>query len=316
MLSNTGAGFALSNAFAMAAMAISKYTIVFNDDSKVIFWAEFIVIPILMGIISAWCWRHDENVRGWKLATYSFYNIGITIILSSVFLGEGVICLIIVSPLLYVFVLMGAFAGWAMFKRKNNTLSVSIVTALIALFIMDGYSKHYYVNEVSDKIVINAPVAQVWPYVVAYDRIQEKPKYWLFRIGMPSPVQSTATAYKLGASRKCIFSNGYTFDEKITAFDVNHNLTFDITNQPRDPEIMGHIDILRGQFLLHDNGNGTTTVTGNSWYQLYVFPAWYYDLWAKSIVRNVHIRVMERVKQLCEEKQKAQLSAVNYSTPL
>ena len=85
-------------------------------------------------------------------------------------------------------------------------------------------------------------------------------------------------------------------------YEPGKDLTFDIVHQPRDPEIMGHVDILRGQFLLKDNGNGTTTVTGNSWYKLYVFPTWYYDLWAESIVRNVHIRVMEHIKELSEKK--------------
>lgn len=121
-------------------------------------------------------------------------------------------------------------------------------------------------------------------------------------MGLPSPVESTVEGYYLGAKRKCIFSNGYTFDEKIVTYDENQNLTFTITNQPRDPEIMGHIDLERGQFLLKDNGNGTTTFVGSSWYKLYVFPTWYYDTWAKSIVRNVHLRVMAHIKELSEAK--------------
>lgn len=114
-------------------------------------------------------------------------------------------------------------------------------------------------------------------------------------------MQTTVTAYKKGAGRKCIFSNGYVFDEKIVTFDVNKDLTFDIIGQPQDPEIMGHIDIERGQFLLKDNGDGTTTLVGNSWYSLKVFPIWYYDLWAESITRNVHLRVMDHIKVLSEK---------------
>lgn len=65
---------------------------------------------------------------------------------------------------------------------------------------------------------------------------------------------------------------------------------------------MGHTDILRGQFLLKDNGNGTTTLIGSSWYRLYVFPVWYYDIWAESITRNVPLRLMEQIKYLSEQK--------------
>lgn len=214
---------------------------------------------------------------------------------------EGTICLIIVSPLIFAFVTTGAFIGKVMFKRNNQTLNVSFVSLLLAVFIVDSISDHHYENMVSDEIIISATPNQIWKNVVAFDKIKQPNDYWLFKIGMPSPMQTTVTAHENGAGRKCIFSNGYTFDEKIVSFEINKNLTFDIIGQPQDPEIMGHIDIDRGQFLLKDNGNGTTTLIGNSWYKLHVFPVWYYDLWAESITRNVHLRVMDHIKKLSEK---------------
>jgi hypothetical protein len=154
---------------------------------------------------------------------------------------------------------------------------------------------------VSDRIVINASPEKIWPHVVSFEKIKQQNEFWLFRIGMPSPMQTTVTGNYKGAGRKCIFSNGYVFDERISIYEPTRNLTFDITHQPRDPEIMGHIDIVRGQFLLKDNGNGTTTLIGNSWYKLYVFPTLYYDIWAESVTRNVHLRVMQHIKALSEK---------------
>jgi hypothetical protein len=171
---------------------------------------------------------------------------------------------------------------------------------LLLVFIADARSTHNYQNMVSDTIIVNAPPAKVWNNVVGFKRIKAPNTFWLFRVGMPSPIESTVEGYYKGAGRKCIFSNGYIFDERIATYQPGHNLTFDVTHQPRDPEIMNHIDILRGQFLLKDNGNGTTTLIGNSWYKLYVFPTWYYDIWAQSITRNVHLRVMQHIKELSE----------------
>ena len=188
-----------------------------------------------------------------------------------------------------------------MFKTNNTNLNISVVTLLLFAFLSDSVSKHDYENMVSDTVTINAPADSVWKNVVSFKRIKQRNKYWLFRIGMPSPVESTVTGNYQGAGRKCIFSNGYIFGERIATYQPGKNLTFDVINQPRDPEIMGHIDILKGQFLLKDNGDGTTTLTGNSWYKLYVFPVWYYDIWAQSITRNVHLRVMEHIKQLSEK---------------
>jgi hypothetical protein len=252
-----------------------------------------------MGIICSWNWRNLQ-IRGRRSGLYSCYNSFLAIFLSSVFLGEGVICLLIVSPLIFGFMCLGVYIGRKMFQVNNNELNVSIIALLLFVFVIDSVSEHHYQNEVTDQIIINAPPDKVWKNVVAFEPIKKKNSFWLFRIGMPSPMATTVTGYYKGAGRRCIFSNGYVFGEKIVTYEQDKDLIFDIIDQPRDPEIMNHIDILRGQFLLYDNGNGTTTLTGNSWYKLYVFPVWYYDIWAQSITRNVHLRVMQHIKELSE----------------
>ncbi|WP_256006290.1 SRPBCC family protein [Pedobacter deserti] len=290
-------GLILSNAFAFSSIAIASFL---KPDSNVLVYTEFVVVPLLMGIICAWCWR-DLGIKSRVLVLLSCLNGLIGVLLSAVFLGEGVICLLIVSPLIFTFIITGVFTGRAIFKKRNQNLNVSVVSLLLLLFFVDTASRHHYENLVSDVVIVNAPPEEVWKHVVAFDRIEEEENYWLFKMGMPSPVAASVDGYYEGAGRKCIFSNGYIFDEKMVTYKPAENLTFDIVQQPRDPEIMGHIDILRGQFILKDNGNGTTTLTGNSWYRLHVFPVWYYDLWAKSITRNVHLRVMDHIKYLSEK---------------
>jgi hypothetical protein len=297
-------GYTVSNAVGIALILFTKLLLGnsagIGNNSTLIF-SEFVIIPIIMGIISAWFWR-SEILGTRKIIGRACISGLIAIALSYLCLGEGTICLIIVSPLLFTFIALGILIGRFLLDYDNTTLNVSIVSLLLLIFFADARSNHHYENMVADKMIINAPVSKVWPYVVAYKRIEAPEKYWLFKLGMPSPVQSTTTGYHVGAGRKCIFSNGYVFDEKIVQYDVNHNLTFAITEQPRDPEIMGHIDILKGQFILQDNGDGTTTLTGNSWYKLHVFPIWYYNIWAESITRNVHLRVMDHIKELSEAK--------------
>ncbi|WP_285008192.1 SRPBCC family protein [Pedobacter faecalis] len=290
-------GLILSNAFAFSSIAIASFL---KPDSNVLVYTEFVVVPLLMGIICAWCWR-DLGIKSRVLVLLSCLNGLIGVLLSAVFLGEGVICLLIVSPLIFTFIITGLFTGRAIFKKRNQNLNVSVVSLLLLLFFVDTASRHHYENLVSDVIIVDAPPEKVWKHVVAFDRIEEEGNYWLFKMGMPSPVAASVDGYYEGAGRKCIFSNGYIFDEKMVTYKPAENLTFEIVQQPRDPEIMGHIDILRGQFILKDNGNGTTTLTGNSWYRLHVFPVWYYDLWAKSITRNVHLRVMDHIKYLSEK---------------
>ena len=294
-------GVLVSNFTIIAIIGLHKY--ILGNDAKegILIFSEFVILPILMGVVSAWYWR-DLGLSGKNTVMYALLNSLFAILMSPIFLGEGVICLIIVSPLIFAFNITGTFMGKRMFKRKNQPLNVSVITILFAIFVVDSISEHHYQNMVGDELLIHARPEQVWKHVVAFEKIEQKNDYWLFQIGMPSPMQTTVEGYYKGAGRKCIFSNGYVFDEKIVTYDENKNLTFDIVQQPLDPEIMGHIDIIRGQFLLKDNGNGTTTLVGNSWYKLHVFPIWYYDIWAESITRNVHFRVMEHIKLLSETR--------------
>ncbi len=293
-------GFMLPPATAIALIAVTKALSIHAGEADGFYFSEAIILPMLMGFMSAWFWRDLEmsNRRTWG---YNFANCLIASILAFFVLSEGAICLLIVSPLLCLFTMLGYAIGKGVFREDNNQLNVSVVSLLLIVFLADVLSKHEYENVVADTIVINASPAKVWQNVVAFEPIKQEPQFWLFRAGLPNPTAATVTGYYNGAGRKCIFSTGYAIGERISVFEPGKDLTFDIISQPRDPEMMNHLDLLKGQFLLKDNGDGTTTVTGTSWYRLHVFPAWYYDLWAQSIVRNVHIRVMEHIKELSEK---------------
>lgn len=298
-------GYAVANLTGFGIIGITSLIIWYTDlenfkGAPELIFSEFIIIPIVIGIISAWFWR-KLILSGYLIVGTSLINLVIAISLSSIFLHEGVICLIIVSPLLGVFIFVGTYMGKWMFQKNNPNLNFSVLSLLAIVFLADAYSKHEYENVVSDAIIVKAPPAKVWQNVVAFKRIKRPSNFWLFDIGLPRPMETTVDGYYLGAGRKCIFSNGYVFGEKISTFKPQQDLVFDIISQPHDPEIMQHLDLLKGEFVLKDNKDGTTTLIGNSWYRLYVFPAWYYDLWTQSIVRNVHLRVMEHIKQISEQ---------------
>lgn len=295
-------GILMANFCSLIIVGGTKYIIELlgENSSGVLIFSNFILVPIMMGLICAYFWR-DIQLKTSAYIGWSVVNALIVILASYIFLKEGVICLLIVSPLILGFILAGVFLGKFLYRRKNNTLKSSMIGILVVVFLADLFSSHENLHVVSDTLIVNAPIEKVWPYVVAYEPISKKEDYWFFLLGMPSPIQSTVDGYSAGAGRKCIFSNGYVFDERMIVYKPNEELTFDITHQPVDPEIMGHIDILRGQFILKDNGDGTTTLIGNSWYRLYVFPGWYFNMWATSITRNVHLRVMEHIKILSEE---------------
>ena len=294
-------GILIPNIFALVVIVLTKLATNASDLGPILIASDFILLPLAMGIMSAYHWQ-KLKLRTKQRLKYSLLTSCVTIFFSAFFMGEGYICLLIVFPLLYGFLITGIFIGKYMFERKNNKLNMSVGILILLIFLVDLFSPHVSERMVADELLIHAPIENVWKNVVGFDSIQEPPRYWLFQIGMPKPLCTTVEGYYQGAGRKCIFTNGLVFNEKMIVFNPPENLTFDITEQPKDPELLGHIKITRGQFILKRNKDNTTTLIGNSWYSLYVFPTWYFDLWAESITRNVHTRVMEHIKKLSEKK--------------
>lgn len=294
-------GFLAANLAAMALIGLGFWLQSINGTAAgVLISSDFLLVPLVMGLLSAFFWK-DLALTTMDYFLYSLVNCGLGLVAAGVFMREGVICLIIVSPLLLFFVCLGALLGRWLFQFTNHRLNLSLIPLALAFLSFDVLSPHHYENAVSDQVIIRAPPSQVWSHLATVPLISEKPEYWLFQIGLPYPIQSIVTGQGVGAKRQCIFSHNRVFEEQITEWQPEHKLTFEITHQPRDPEILGHARVERGQFLLKDNGDGTTTLTGTSWYELYVYPSWYYDLWASRIARQVHFRVMDHIKTVCEQ---------------
>jgi hypothetical protein len=123
--SKTVQGILIANIFAF--LSIGMQSSLLPKDAGVLVFSEFVIIPLLMGIIMAWCWK-DTDMRGKQITACSILGGLMAILLSFIFLGEGIICLLIVSPLIFGFVIAGAFIGRSMFKKRNQKLNISVVS--------------------------------------------------------------------------------------------------------------------------------------------------------------------------------------------
>ena len=207
----------------------------------------------------------------------------------------------IVSPILWGCIYFGIILGRYIFGRRDSVLRLTVLPVVALMLLAESVYHLEQQDVVTDQVVINAPPAKVWPNVLAFPEIPDPPDYWIFRLGLPCPTQTTNGGNFVGADRQCIFSNGIVIKERVAEFAPNEKLTFDVVEQPTDPEAYGHITLHRGQFVLQDNKDGTTTLIGSSWYTLHVRPRWYFDLWTRDMTRAVHLRVMNHIKRLSEQ---------------
>jgi hypothetical protein len=263
---------------------------------------SFFLLPLLVGLIAAWFYRRLNRslaITFLDALWVSLVGIGA----ATIVLREGVVCLVILFPMLYLIVLTGLLIGRIWFLWNYTRLQLSIFPLLVLLTVTDAFYSSAERSMVTDEILIHATPDKVWPHVLAFPDIPGRPDYWIFRLGLPYPTQTTNGGNFIGADRQCMFSDGIVIKERVAEFVPNEKLTFDIVEQPTHPEAYGHITLHRGQFVLRDNGNGTTTLFGSSWYTLHVRPLWYFDLWTRDMTRAVHLRVMNHVRRLAQENE-------------
>ncbi len=258
------------------------------------------LVPFIAGLVAAWCWRKLNRTISISILD-SLWTSLLSLVAAFIFLREGAVCLVMGFPAVWGMMFAGILVGRWWFGRKTTTkLQLSIFPLLILLTAGDSVFGPHTSTVVKDEMLIRASPEKVWPHVLAFPEIPDRPSYWIFQLGLPYPTKTTNGGNFVGADRQCIFSDGIVIKERVAEFVPNEKLTFDIIEQPKHPEVYGHITLHRGQFVLRDNHDGTTTLIGSSWYTLHVRPGWYFDLWARDMSHAVHLRVMNHVRRLAE----------------
>ena len=233
---------------------------------------------------------------------------------------EGMLCLLIIAPLVLVPALIGALLGRAValsfatenWRPREQTVRVSLL--VLALPLLAAAERDRFPTatfEVVSGIVIDAPPETVWKHVIAFSELPE-PDDLIFRLGVAHPRRARIDGHGVGAVRHCEFSTG-PFVEPITVWDPPKRLAFDVTAQPapmhewspyhdiHPPHLDGYIRSQGGEFRLVPLPGEHTRLEGSTWYELDLFPQIYFRAWADAFIHRVHMMVLEHVKRLSEE---------------
>ena len=282
-----------------AIAALYFVGLVLMSNWEVIAIPSLFLMPLLGGLVASYVWRSLEPAVG-AVVIDTLWMTVLALTVGAAVIGEGVICLWILFPLFYGIVLAGALIGRIIFKANRSRVHASILPVLALLALGEPLARVDEISVVTDEILIHAPPSRVWREVTSFPEIPTAPSFWLFSLGLPYPMATTSSGDFVGAERSCIFSGDAVFKEKVAELIPQQKLTFDITESPPDPELVGHLTPHRGQFVLRDNRDGTTTLVGSTWYTLHVRPLWYFDGWTRHIFRAVHRRVMEDIRRRAE----------------
>ncbi len=163
---------------------------------------------------------------------------------------------------------------------------------------------------VRSEIIVNAPPATVWRHVVAFPDLPA-PTELTFLAGIAYPLRAHIDGRGVGAIRYCEFSTG-DFVEPITDWEPGKRLAFRVARnaQPmrewspypglEPAHLHGYLVSKHGEFDLQALPGGRTRLIGITWYQHHLWPASYWAVYSDAIIHQIHLRVLNHVKQLSE----------------
>lgn len=319
------AGYAVSQVVGLGALAL--VTVIFAQfnwnrmgdlgswTGGMLGFSQFLLIPFGMGMVAAYFWldwfkiaatdsalKKAQAIKREMKATA--FNTILACLGAGMVLREGATGLLMMFPVLWLFMWLGVQVG-EHFWRKNPFLSVSLVPLFLLLVWAEATHPQTQTFAVSTEFYSRAAPQSLWRYTANYPRNPHPANWWLYRMGLPAPLQSTGKAI-VGGRRDCILSGGVSIGEKIVVAVPHRRLEFVIDRQPQHPEIVHHFVLERGRIELIPDGRGGTILKGTSWYRLNVAPVAYFDLWSAAIVHQTHARVFGWMDELArrDEMQK------------
>lgn len=275
-------------------------------------WGVFVGLPFAQSLVSALLFGLHRPRRFGESACVAFLAVltwGFVLLLMAF---EGLICLIMASPLVLGMSLLGSYVGWVIqfhALRPSNvskTITASLVFVPLWMGLEATLNRPAPVFEVRTSLLIAAPPESVWPQVIEFSEMGP-PTDWLFHTGVAYPTHARISGSGVGAVRYCEFSTG-AFVEPIEAWDEPRLLKFSVTASPRPmdewspyskiepPHAHGFFVARQGQFLLLEQPDGGTLLEGTTWYQHHMWPAAYWQLWSDFVIHRIHTRVLKHIK--------------------
>lgn len=279
-------------------------------------WTIFIIIPFFIGLLPPMLAGRDKALtwkESWQLA---FIALGAAIAGLLVFAIEGMICIVMASPLEIILTLAGAFVGhrWQAGKIRKPTKWYMLVMVGAMLSLSFDYVQRppIQLRSVVSRVKIAAPPQQIWDNLIAFSPLPA-PSEWYFKTGIAYPTHATIEGRGVGAVRYCNFTTG-SFVEPVTLWDEPNLLQFDVASQPipmnefnpfwdiHPPHLDGYFQSKKGQFKLIPIDDTHTILEGATWYQVDIYPQKYWEQWCDYIIHRIHLRVLNHIKSEAEKK--------------
>ena len=305
-------------AFALAlSIALSVYLLLNISKGHTgvsTLWFLFVLPALLSALI---CYIGDRD-QAWSTASYLLIPVVLVALVdagAALVLREGVICLLMLSPIWIVGGWAGAFAvRWARQAalQRRQIESTFIILPLLAGLLEGPIPAPHEQVLLTRSVLVHATPAEIWPYAVSNPSIGADEGRWTIThdlIGVPRPRATVMQGSGVGAVRTAYWGDHVTFEEDITRWSPGRVLgwSFKFSNRSLQDYTDEHISP-DGQFLKIDSGDytlrpisaGVTQLTLNTRYIAKTHMNLYAKLWGEFLLGDVQDNILTIIKHRAE----------------
>ena len=273
----------------------------------------FVISPLVIGATTAFLANRRGDI-GWnqtrKLIIAALGLGGIGLVVGAL---EGVVCIVLASPLALAAAFVGAALGRAAAlsgrrSAKNSLMSIVLLPLVFGSEYALPSNTFFSTDESMD---IAASPHDVWLSVVHMGAINSAPAL-PFKLGVAYPIRGDILGQGIRAVRKGTFSTGIAL-ERVTEWVTDKRLAFAVISDPpamhemspykhvNAPHIKGYFRTTYTSFEIHQLDANHCRILEHTSHELRLDPVLYWMPFARWIIHENNIRVLSHIREKAEQ---------------
>jgi hypothetical protein len=287
-----------------------------RPQSGLISFAFLFVLPAVVCAFVAYVadpWR-ERSIAAYLLVP--LWILGVAMPFSIIFLREGTICVVILSPLWLISGMAGTAATYSIRHRIDDGRKYSValfVLPLIVLHLEPMIPLQVQQYNVKREIIVNAAPDKIWPLLEGIPDVQAGEGQWNVSqdiIGVPRPVGARLVGTGLGANRHAKWTLGINFRETITEWEQDRRIgwkfvfdtidNWEFTDRHLMPD-SAYYRVTTGGYTLQPMTVGRTRLTLDTSYWVRTPVNGYSALWGEFFLGDLEENLLTLVKERAEK---------------
>ncbi|NBN63915.1 SRPBCC family protein [Pannonibacter tanglangensis] len=278
-------------------------------------YSVLVFVPFVAAVVLCFAFDPSGTASLGKYLLVPIVALTLSMLVAYGFMGEGVVCILMLTPVWLFFALCGAYVTYRLrvkVKEKRTLCASLLILPLMVAAVEEQIPYPNEIKTVTRSAVIHATPEQIWPLLEGIEQVEPHEGAWNLSqdvIGIPRPLGATLVGSGVGATRLARWEDGIHFREIITEWEPGKRIGWafhfdDLSGWAyTDEHLMPtgpYLQILSGGYSLEALPDGSTLLSLDTSYRAMTRVNSYAALWGEFFLGDLHDNLLGLVRQRAE----------------